>query len=90
MNGYCRKWLSLKVAIAEDGLAVLSRVVEVGVPDVVGGALALGLDEHGQVDEVLAVPGVEGLEEGQALALGVHVHLQLRAVLGGGLQKGER
>ena len=39
-----------------------------GRRDVVGGALALGLHQHGQVEEVLAVPGGEGLEQLQPVA----------------------
>ena len=41
--------------------------------DVVGRALALGLDEDGQTHEVLAVPSLEGFE--QLDALGVRAHL---------------
>ena len=51
-----------------------------GGRDVVGGALALGLDQHGQVDEVLAVPGRERLEQLEAVAGGRHHHLDAGAV----------
>ena len=46
-----------------------------GGADVIGGALALDLDEDGQVDEVLAAPLVERLEELEARRLGIDVHL---------------
>ena len=42
-----------------------------GRRDVVGGALALGLHEHGQLDVVVAVPRRERLEQLQAVALRV-------------------
>lgn len=53
--------------------------------DVVGGALALGLDEDGGVDNVLAVPRLEGSEELETVRLGVDLDLDLGAVSGRGL-----
>jgi hypothetical protein len=54
--------------------------------DVVGGALALGLDKDGGVDNVLAVPGREGLEELKSVRVGVHGDLDRGRVLGRGLE----
>jgi hypothetical protein len=49
---------------------------------VVGGGLALGLDEDGQVGGVLAVPGIEGLEELETVGGGGDGDVDGRAVLG--------
>jgi len=49
---------------------------------VVGGALADGLDEDGEVLRVLAVPRLEGGEELEAVRLGVDDDVDRRAVLG--------
>lgn len=46
-----------------------------GGRNVIGGALALDLDQNGQIGQILAVPGVEWLEQLQALALRVDVYL---------------
>ena len=43
-----------------------------GSGDVVSGALALDLDQDLGVVELLAVPGVEGLKELEAVGLGVN------------------
>mmetsp|Transcript_36260 Transcript_36260/g.102163 ORF Transcript_36260/g.102163 Transcript_36260/m.102163 type:complete len:601 (-) Transcript_36260:497-2299(-) len=53
--------------------------------DVVRGRLALGLDEHPGVLDVLPVPGVEGGEQLQPLALGVDDDVDARAVRDRGL-----
>src|SRR5438105_1069185 len=55
-----------------------------GGRDVVGGALALSLEEDGQLEEVLAVPCGEGLEELEALTVGVDDDFDTGAVLGRG------
>lgn len=54
--------------------------------DVVGGALALDLDEDGEVLGSLAVPGLEGLEELETVRLGVDGDLDAGAVGGGSLE----
>ena len=43
----------------------------------VGGTLALDLEEDGQFLEVVAVPVVEGREQLQALRLWAHVHVHV-------------
>lgn len=43
------------------------------------------LDEDGHIGEVLAVPGVEGLEQLEPVRLGVHVYLEFGALAGGRL-----
>ena len=45
--------------------------------DVVRGALALGLDEKRQFDEVLAVPGGEGFEQPDAFGVGAYLDFDL-------------
>jgi hypothetical protein len=62
----------------------MSTVLQPGAGhrDVVGGGLALGLDEDGQVGGVLAVPGVEGLEELQTVGGGRNGNRDARAVRG--------
>jgi hypothetical protein len=52
-----------------------------GHGDVVGGGLTLGLDEDGQVGGVLAVPGIERLEELETVGGGRDGDIDLRAVL---------
>ena len=49
-------------------------------------ALALDLDEDGEVCGSLAVPSLEGLEELETLRLGVDGHLNSETVLGRGLE----
>ena len=51
-----------------------------GGRDVVGGALALGLQQDRQLDEVLAVPRREGLQQLQAIAVGVDDDLDVAPV----------
>jgi hypothetical protein len=62
----------------------MSTVLQPGTGhgDVVGGGLALGLDEDGQVGGVLAVPGVERLEELQTVGGGRNGNVDGRAVRG--------
>jgi len=48
-----------------------------GSADVVGRALALGLDQDVHVLQVLAIPGVKGSEELETVALGVNVNLEV-------------
>lgn len=52
-----------------------------GSRDVIGGALALDLDQDGQIGQILAVPLVEGLQQLQALRLGIDSNLDLVASL---------
>jgi hypothetical protein len=52
-----------------------------GHGDVVGGGLTLSLDEDGQVGGVLAVPGIEGLEELETVGGGRDGNIDLRTVL---------
>ena len=58
-----------------------------GRRDVVGGALALRLEQDRQLDVVLAVPGLEGLEELEPVAVRVDHDLDARSVGGGGLER---
>jgi hypothetical protein len=62
----------------------MSTVLQPGTGhgDVVGGGLALALDEDGQVGGVLAVPGLEWLEQLKAVGSGGHGDVDVRAVLG--------
>src|SRR6266849_5660507 len=53
-----------------------------GRRDVIGGRLALGLHENGQLEEILAVPAGEGLEELEPLAVGGDLHLHGIAIGG--------
>ncbi len=59
-----------------------------GSRDVVGGALALGLEEQRQLLEVATVPGGERLEQLEALAVGSYHHLDAGALLGRGDEAG--
>jgi hypothetical protein len=52
-----------------------------GSRNVIGCALALNLDQNGHVDEILAVPFVEGLQQLQTVAVGVNIYTNLGAVL---------
>src|SRR4051812_48723220 len=80
--------------VAGDVLEVAAEAQPLaGGRDVVGGALALGLHQHGQLDVVLAVPRRERLEQLQALAVRVDDDLHARSVfrrsdetLGAGLE----
>ncbi len=74
-----------EVEVARDVLEV-SPVLEprAGHRDVVGGELALGLDQHGQVLEVVAIPGRERGEELEPVRLRVDGDLDARAVVGRG------
>ena len=56
-----------------------------GHGDVVGGGLALGLDEDGAVDSVLAVPGLEGREDLETVGGRGDLDADGGTVLGGGL-----
>lgn len=47
----------------------------------IGGALALNLDQDGHFGEILAVPHVERLQQLQTLALRIHIDLHAGAVL---------
>src|SRR2546423_3490553 len=49
--------------------------------DVVGGALARRLEQHGKLEEVVPVPRGEGLEQLQAFAARIDLHLDAAAVL---------
>jgi hypothetical protein len=49
--------------------------------DVVRGALALGLDEHLDAQDVLPVPGVEGIQQLQPIGLGVNIDLRTKPKL---------
>src|SRR5229473_223415 len=51
-----------------------------GGRDVVGGRLPLRLHENGQLEETLAVPAWEGLQELEPLAVGIDLHLHGIAV----------
>lgn len=53
-----------------------------GHRDVIGGGLALSLDENGQVGRVLAIPGIEGLEELETIGSRRDGDGDRRAVLG--------
>ena len=70
--------------VARDVLQV-SPVLQPGPGhgDVVGGALALGLDQDRQVHDVLAVPRGERLEQLQPVRGGGDLHLHRAAILGG-------
>jgi hypothetical protein len=52
-----------------------------GGRNVIGGALALDLNQNGQFGQVFAVPFVEGLQQLQTLGFDVDVHAQRAAVL---------
>lgn len=67
----------------------MSAVLEprAGGGDVVGGALALHLDEDGHVRQVLAVPLVERLQQLEAVGRGRHVHLHLWEILDFGFRQ---
>ena len=58
---------------------------DAGRRDVVGGRLALGLHENGQLEKILAVPPRERLQELEPLAVGIDLHLHGIAVGGGRL-----
>ena len=55
------------------------------LPDVVGGALALGFDENARVDGVFAVPSGERLQQLQAVGLRIHRQRSAAPVGGGRL-----
>ena len=57
-----------------------------GRRDVVGGALALGLEQDRQLDVVLAVPRLEGVEQLEAVALGWTTTSTPEPSAGGGLE----
>ena len=59
-----------------------------GRRDVVRGALALDLEQHGQVVQVLAVPRLEGVQQLEPLGLRVDHHLPETG--GGGGESAER
>lgn len=54
--------------------------------DVVGGALALCLDEDGSVDDVLAVPWLEGLEQLETVGRGADRNVDGSSIGGGRLE----
>jgi len=62
----------------------MSTVLQPGTGhgDVVGGGLALALDEDGEVGGVLAVPGLEWLEQLKTVGRGGHGDVNIRSVLG--------
>ena len=51
-----------------------------GSADVISGALALDLDEHRHVEQVLAVPFIEWFQKLKTVGFGVNVDLQRRAI----------
>lgn len=54
--------------------------------DMVGGALALGLDQDGSLSDVLAVPWLERSQKLESVRLGVNGNLDAASVLGGSLE----
>lgn len=54
--------------------------------DVVSGTLAQSLDQDGSLDNVLAVPWLEGLQELESVRLGVNGDLDVASVLGRSLE----
>lgn len=55
------------------------------IPDVIGGGLALGLDENGQIKSIALVPCVERLKELETVGGGADGNVDGAAVLGRGL-----
>ena len=54
--------------------------------DVVGRALARGLEEHREAGDVAAVPGCERLEQLEPVGARLHDHLDRRRIVGRGLE----
>lgn len=52
-----------------------------GSRDVIGGALSLNLNQHGQIRQILTVPFVEGLQQLQTLRFGIDSNLNVFTVL---------
>lgn len=52
-----------------------------GSRDVIGGALSLNLNQHGQILQILTVPFVEGLQQLQTLRLGIDSNTNVVTVL---------
>jgi hypothetical protein len=56
-----------------------------GHGDVVGGGLAVGLEQDGEVERILAVPGVEGVKELETVGSGRDLDVDGAAVRRRGL-----
>lgn len=49
--------------------------------NVIGGALALNLDQHGHLSQILTIPDIEGFQQLETLTLGVDINLDFASIL---------